>query len=66
VDRVIGFEGLGQGDNFTTRDLETRLLGSGVLVRAKISEGHGGLNRQTRGNKTKQEQEHVDDDEEWD
>jgi len=35
VDRIIGFEGLGQGDSFTTKDLESRLLQAGVLVRAK-------------------------------
>ena len=37
-DRIIGFEGLGRGnDKFTTRDLEVRLLTSNVLVRPKIS-----------------------------
>jgi hypothetical protein len=36
VDRILGFEGLGNGDWFTTRDLESRLLRTGVLVRAKV------------------------------
>lgn len=36
VDRIIGFEGLGfTQDDFTTKDLETRLLTSGVIQRAK-------------------------------
>lgn len=36
VDRIVGFEGLGYTqDTFTTKDLEARLLGSGVLQRAK-------------------------------
>lgn len=37
-DRIIGFEGLGRGtDRFTTRDLEERLLGSGILRRAVLT-----------------------------
>lgn len=36
-DRIIGFEGLGRGnDRFTTRDLENRLLQSGVLKRSVL------------------------------
>lgn len=36
VDRIIGFEGLGfKQDTFTAKDLETRLLGCGVILRAK-------------------------------
>ncbi|KAE9374846.1 thioredoxin-like protein [Stipitochalara longipes BDJ] len=36
VDRIVGFEGLGYTqDTFTTKDLEARLLQSGVLQRAK-------------------------------
>jgi hypothetical protein len=36
VDRIIGFEGLGfKQDSFTAKDLETRLLGCGVILRAK-------------------------------
>jgi hypothetical protein len=38
VDRIIGFEGLGYApDNFTTKDLEARLLSSGVILRAKVA-----------------------------
>lgn len=37
VDRVVGFEGLGRGDSFTTRQLEARLLTAGVLLRSKIT-----------------------------
>jgi hypothetical protein len=67
VDRIIGFEGLGNGDNFTTKDLETRLLGSRVLVRSKLSDGHGSGNPLGWGRKAKSEDRKVeDDDEEWD
>lgn len=39
ADRIIGFEGIGwKPDSFTTAELEARLLGSGVLVRAKMTE----------------------------
>lgn len=39
VDRIIGFEGLGYtSDSFTTKDLEARLLSSGVVQRAKTSQ----------------------------
>ena len=38
VDRIVGFEGLGYTqDTFTTKDLEARLLQSGVLQRAKAA-----------------------------
>jgi hypothetical protein len=43
VDRIVGFEGLGYSpDHFTTRDLEGRLLASGVIQRAKAV-GNGAL-----------------------
>ncbi len=36
VDRIVGFEGLAYtADNFTTEDLEGRLLSSGAVHRAK-------------------------------
>ena len=67
VDRIIGFEGLGNGDKFTTKDLETRLLNSRVLVRSKLSEGHGSGNALGWGRRAKSEDQKVeDDDEEWD
>jgi thiol-disulfide isomerase/thioredoxin len=38
VDRIVGFEGLGYTpDTFTTKDLEGRLLASGVIQRAKAT-----------------------------
>ena len=38
VDRIVGFEGLSYtADNFTTADLEGRLLSSGVVQRAKTT-----------------------------
>jgi thioredoxin-like negative regulator of GroEL len=39
VDRIVGFEGLGhEPDKFTTRELESRLLSSGVIQRAKTTQ----------------------------
>ena len=39
ADRLVGFEGLAHNpDSFTTRDLELRLLSSGVLTRAKAAD----------------------------
>jgi hypothetical protein len=39
VDRIVGFEGLGYTpDTFTTKDLEGRLLTSGVIQRAKATD----------------------------
>jgi hypothetical protein len=38
VDRIVGFEGLGYTqDTFTAKDLEGRLLASGVIQRAKAT-----------------------------
>jgi thiol-disulfide isomerase/thioredoxin len=38
VDRLVGFEGLGyKPDTFATKDLEARLLSSGVILRAKAT-----------------------------
>jgi len=42
VDRIVGFEGLGYTpDTFTTKDLEGRLLTSGVIQRAKATDNEG-------------------------
>jgi thioredoxin-like negative regulator of GroEL len=60
VDRIVGFEGLGYTpDTFTTKDLEARLLASGVIK------------RQTSGTlyvdkKAKKKEEEEDDDDDWD
>lgn len=62
VDRVVGFEGLGYTpDTFTTKDLEARLLSSGVIQRAKTTEDAGGV-RWT----SKAAQKEDSDDEDWD
>ena len=38
ADRIIGFEGLGRTlETFTSRDLEARLIRSGVLAREKVN-----------------------------
>ena len=62
TDRIVGFEGLGYSeDTFTTRDLETRLLGAGVLTRAKTAGGE-------MIHRTKRKQADKDDgnDDDWD
>ena len=62
VDRILGFEGLGYtADTFTTQDLEARLLGSGVIQRAKALDDAG-----VRFDMTKTKKEESDDDDEWD
>lgn len=68
VDRIIGFEGLShRPDSFATKDLESRLLAGGVLVRAKLNDGEGiaasKTSRQARG---KARQVDEDDDDDWD
>jgi thioredoxin-like negative regulator of GroEL len=63
VDRIVGFEGLGYTqDTFTTKDLEARLLSSGVVQRAKTTVDAGGL---PYGN-GKAAKEESDDDDDWD
>lgn len=62
VDRIVGFEGLGYTpDTFTTKDLEARLLSSGVIQRAKAIENAGG----TKWGVKRPEKE-DDDDDDWD
>jgi hypothetical protein len=62
ADRIIGFEGLGRTpDNFTTRDLEARLIRAGVFSREKVEDEVklSKTGRAIRG--------HVeDDDDDWD
>ena len=62
VDRIVGFEGLGYTqDTFITKDLEARLLSSGVVQWAKATEDAGtGL---LSGWNTKKKEE--SDDEDW-
>jgi thioredoxin-like negative regulator of GroEL len=61
VDRIVGFEGLGYTqDTFTTKDLEARLLTSGVIQRAKTTENAG-----VKFGVTKKKEE-SDDDDDWD
>lgn len=64
VERVIGFEGIGRGDDgFKTRDLEVRLANAGVLERVKM-ERH----ERPNGGDSRQRQKVGDDydDDEWD
>lgn len=62
-DRIIGFEGIGyRPDTFTAAELEARLLGCGVLVRAKIV----GQERVTARKAREQEEQEQFDDDEWD
>ena len=62
VDRIVGFEGLGYTqDTFTTKDLEARLLSSGVIQRAKATEGAS-----IRFGVKATKKEESDDDDDWD
>lgn len=62
VDRIIGFEGLGYTqDTFTTKDLEARLLASGVILRAK-AQGDAGVRFGVKAPR----KDDSDDDDEWD
>ena len=63
TDRIIGFEGLGQGDKFTTKDLEARLLRAGVLLRAKTTDEDTPMKK---ANGKTEPGEEVDDDDDWD
>lgn len=61
VDRIVGFEGLGYTpDTFTTKNLEARLLSSGVVQRAKTTEDAG-----VKWGVKKARKEEEDDDD-WD
>ncbi|KAH9872608.1 hypothetical protein J1614_005001 [Plenodomus biglobosus] len=61
ADRIIGFEGLGRTpENFTTRDLEARLIRANVLARNKVTEEDE--RRRLQKKNAKQEEE----DEDWD
>ena len=63
VDRIVGFEGLGYTqDTFTTKDLESRLLASGVIQRAKATGDAGAVNLGLKAPRI----EESEDDDEWD
>jgi len=62
-DRIIGFEGLGNGDSFQTAHLEARLLAAGVLTRTKINKEDE--RRRAEASRRKAQEEEVDDDD-WD
>ncbi|KXT11057.1 hypothetical protein AC579_1972 [Pseudocercospora musae] len=63
ADRIIGFEGIAwKPDSFTASELEARLLASGVLVRAKMTEDDDRM--RARKQKELAENEYNDDD--WD
>ena len=64
ADRIIGFEGIGhKPDSFTAAELEARLLGCKVLVRAKMNDE----NSRSYARNAKQEEVQDDyDEDEWD
>ena len=63
VERIVGFEGIGlRADSFTVGELEGRLLGCGVLVRAKMTE----KDQKGRNKKAAEEREDDYDEDEWD
>ncbi|PQE11896.1 putative thioredoxin domain-containing protein [Rutstroemia sp. NJR-2017a BVV2] len=60
VDRIVGFEGLGYTpDTFTTKDLESRLLSSGVVKRQTTSTLYA-------DKAAKKQEAEMDDDDDWD
>ncbi len=66
VDRIVGFEGVGYSeDTFTTRDLEKRLVGAGVLEREKAVGDVGKMDRR-REEQGAGGNGDDDDDDEWD
>lgn len=69
VDRVVGFEGVGDGgDGIETGDLEKRLVGSGVLVREKLR-GHdfeAGAERRKGGGNGRTLRSEDEEDDDWD
>ncbi|KAK0343059.1 hypothetical protein LTR91_020573 [Friedmanniomyces endolithicus] len=70
VDRILGFEGVGaKPDSFTVGELEARLVGCGVLVRAKMVDGdEDGGRRQMRSGQDREaddEDDDMDEDEDW-
>lgn len=63
VNRIIGFEGLGHSpDNFTAKDVEARLLQTGVLVRATVLGDGDASSRQARQKAYKNDEDNDD----WD
>ncbi|KAI9844128.1 MAG: hypothetical protein M1838_002310 [Thelocarpon superellum] len=62
TDRIVGFEGLGAGDDFATKDLEARLLQAGVLNRATTTPGANPSTSKYAHART----EDDDDDDDWD
>ncbi|KAL8771308.1 MAG: hypothetical protein Q9209_003213 [Squamulea sp. 1 TL-2023] len=69
VDRIVGFEGLGYSeDTFSTKDLESRLVQSGSLVRAKLKEDHqvGSMQRNWKGSDYRRGGSKADEDEDED
>ena len=60
ADRIVGFEGLGRTpENFTTRDLEARLIRANVLARNKVTEEDE--RRRMQKSKAKQQEDEEDD-----
>ena len=63
--RIVGFEGIGRGtDQFTTRDLEARLMKSNVLVRAKVQSNPQSARPYRNGSHKPDTEDDEDDD--WD
>lgn len=59
VDRVVGFEGVGRGDDsFRTRDLEVRLVTVGVLERVKMDKYDLPNGSESRDEVTKEDEDY--------
>ncbi|KAK5134834.1 hypothetical protein LTR08_006066 [Meristemomyces frigidus] len=64
VDRIVGFEGIGyKADSFAASELEARLLGSGVLVRAKMTKED---DRRREGGRERVREVDDEDGDDWD
>ena len=64
-DRVVGFEGLGRGnDSFNTKQLEARLLQAGVLSRPRLV-AEDGAPRSGRNVHKRDGEDDGDDYDEW-
>ena len=60
-DRIVGFEGLGYGeDTFTAKDLEARLFRAGVLSRPKV------LGNEVPSTARRQQDNVEEDNDDWD
>jgi thioredoxin-like negative regulator of GroEL len=66
VDRVVGFEELGNTDNFTTRTLERRIAREGVITLINEDGSTGLETKSTKKTIYGGRSDNEDDDSDWD